>query len=291
MKITGFTIVRNAVLYDYPVVESIQSILPVVDEFIVSVGNSEDDTLSLIESINSPKIKIIHSVWDDKIRSGGNILAVETDKAFDAISPDSDWAFYLQADEVVHEKYHHHIRGQAEKYIADNNVEGLLFKYLHFYGTYDYTGDSRRWYNREVRIIRNDKTIRSYRDAQGFRKNGMKLKVKLLDAFIYHYGWVKHPQVQQLKRENFGIFWSKDQEAAFHKEVSEIFDYTNDFDSLTPFRGSHPSVMQERITAKNWQVNFDIEKKKLAFKDRLLYFIEKKTGKRLFAYQNYKIIR
>ncbi|MBS1653368.1 MAG: glycosyltransferase family 2 protein [Bacteroidetes bacterium] len=291
MKITGFTIVRNAVLYDYPVVESIQSILPAVDEFIVSVGNSEDDTLSLIESINSPKIKIIHSVWDDKIRSGGNILAVETDKAFNAISSDSDWAFYLQADEVVHEKYHKYIREQAEKYLAEKNVEGLLFQYLHFYGTYDYTGDSRRWYNREVRIIRNDKAIRSYKDAQGFRKNGEKLRVKLLDAFIYHYGWVKHPQVQQLKRENFGIFWSKDQEADFHKEVSEIFDYTNDFDSLTPFQQSHPAVMQERITAKNWQVNFDIAKKKLAFKDRLLYFIEKKTGKRLFAYQNYKITR
>ena len=105
MKISGFTFVRNAIKYDYPVVESIISILPIVDEFVVSVGNSDDGTLELIQSINSPKIKIVHSVWDDSLRKGGTILAVETDKAFQHVSADSDWAFYLQADEVVHEKY------------------------------------------------------------------------------------------------------------------------------------------------------------------------------------------
>lgn len=289
MKITGFTIVRNAVMYDYPVVESIRSILPVVDEFLVSVGQSDDGTLELIRSIESPKIRIMESHWDDKIRSGGHILAVETDKAFQAISPDTDWAFYLQADEVVHEKYHAHIRQAAEQYLNDKKVDGLLFKYLHFYGNYDYVGDSRRWYDHEIRIIRNDPAIRSYRDAQGFRKNGEKLWVKRIDAFIYHYGWVKHPEKQQLKRENFGIFWSDDQEKAFQKEVREIFDYSGDFDSLEKFTGTHPIVMKERIEQKNWNVELDTSKKNMKLKNRILYFIEKKFGKRLFAYRNYRL--
>ncbi len=290
MKISGFTFVRNAVKYDYPVVESISSILPIVDEFIVSVGNCEDSTLQLIESINSPKIKIFHSIWDDTLREGGKVLAIETDKAFAHVSSDSDWAFYLQADEVVHEKYFDNIIKEAQQHLANPKVEGFLFKYKHFYGTYDYIGDTRRWYNREIRIIRNDKNIRSYRDAQGFRKDGRKLNVKLIDAFIYHYGWVKHPRQQQHKIEDFHIYWSKDQEAAFKKEQNAIFDYMKEVDSLKKFEETHPAVMKKRISEKNWDIDFDPSKKKMLLKDAFLYKIEKMTGKRLFDYKNYRII-
>jgi hypothetical protein len=174
---------------DYPAVESISSLLPVVDEMIVLVGNSEDGTEALIRSIPSDKLRIYPSVWDDNLKKGGQVLAVESDKAFQYISPDADWAFYIQADEVVHEKYHEVIRNTAERYLNDKRVEGLLFNYLHFYGTYDYVGDSRKWYHKEVRIIRNDKRIRAYRDAQGFRKDYEKIRVKPVDATMYHYGW------------------------------------------------------------------------------------------------------
>ncbi|MCA6415291.1 MAG: glycosyltransferase family 2 protein, partial [Cytophagales bacterium] len=73
MKVAGFTIVRNAVKYDYPIVEAITSVLPLCDEFIVAVGNSEDNTLDLILAINSPKIRIIHTIWDDSLREGGRV--------------------------------------------------------------------------------------------------------------------------------------------------------------------------------------------------------------------------
>ena len=290
MQISGFTFVRNAIQYDYPVVESISSILPVVDEFIVSVGNSDDQTLSLIQSISSPKIKIVESTWDDSLRSGGRVLAVETDKAFSHISNKSDWAFYLQADEVVHEKYHQTILKAANQYKDQLKVEGLLFNYLHFYGTYDYVGDTRRWYDKEIRIIRNDKSIRSYRDAQGFRKNDRKLQVKQIDASIYHYGWVKHPELQQHKRENFGKLWSDAEQTESDKQKQDLFNYVNDADSLVKFTGTHPQTMHQRIKDKNWQIDFDLAKKKLSFKDWLLYKIEKLTGKRLFNYKNYRTI-
>ena len=274
MQISGFTFVRNAIQYDYPVVESISSILPVVDEFIVSVGNSDDQTLSLIQSISSPKIKIVESTWDDSLRSGGRVLAVETDKAFSHVSEKSDWAFYLQADEVVHEKYHQTILKAANQYKDQLKVEGLLFNYLHFYGTYDYVGDTRRWYDKEIRIIRNDKSIRSYRDAQGFRKNDRKLNVKQIDASIYHYGWVKHPELQQHKRENFGKLWSDEEQTESDKQKQDLFNYVNDADSLVKFTGTHPQTMHQRIKDKNWQIDFDLTKKKLSFKDWLLYKIE-----------------
>ena len=285
MKIIGFTFVRNAVKLDYPVTQSIRSILPIVDEFIVLVGNSEDGTLDLIRSINSPKIKIIESVWDESLKSGGRVLAAETDKAFAEVAADADWAFYLQGDEVVHEKYLDNIVKAAQQYLADSKVEGLLFKYEHFYGTYDYVGDSRKWYNREIRMIRNDKSIKSYLDAQGFRKNDRKLNVKLIDAYIYHYGWVKHPHAQQVKIATVGKFWGGE---GSETPDDALFDYMNHADSLQKFTGTQPAVMQERIDKKNWNIPFDPKKKSMSFKNRVLYFVEKMTGKRLFAYKNYK---
>ena len=188
MKISGFTIIKNAVINDYPIVEAILSILPVVDEMVVLIGDSADETKQLIQHINHPKIKIFDSVWDSSLRSGGSVLAVETNKALQLIDKNSTWAFYIQADEVVHEQYLPAIRNACERYASDKNVEGLLFNYLHFYGTYDYVGDSRKWYNKEVRIIRNDLSISSYKDAQGFRKQNNKLHVKLNQPWAWRGG-------------------------------------------------------------------------------------------------------
>lgn len=289
MKVSGFTFVRNAIKFDYPVVEAINSILPVCDEVVVAVGNSEDNTLELIKSINSPKIKIVETVWDDSKREGGKVLAEETDKAFKHISKDSDWAFYIQGDEVVHEKYLNEIKSQMLRYKDDKKVEGLIFNYKHFFGSYDYIGDSRNWYRREVRIIRNDRSIYSYRDAQGFRKEGRPLYVKPIDAEIYHYGWVKPPVLQQAKRKSFDKLWHDDEWVEKHNTSRENFDYYN-VDSLTLFKGSHPQVMLDRIKKKNWHFDFDISKKNFSFKDKILYFIEKKTGRRVGEYRNYKVI-
>lgn len=290
MKIAGFTIVRNAVINDYPIVEAIESILPVVDEMVVSIGDSEDNTEELIRSIASPKLRIVHSVWDPALRKGGEVLAVETNKAFAQISPNADWAFYIQADEVVHERYHSAIRAAAERHLSDTKVEGLLFKYLHFYGTFDYVGDSRRWYGHEVRIIRNDKAITSFKDAQGFRRHGEKLHVRPTDAFVYHYGWVKNPAQMMRKMKHINQLWHGDLPADQQPwATAEAFNF-DEYDSLEKFTGTHPQVMQPRVARLNWQVAIDVTQKRFSLKNRVLYWIEKATGKRLFEFKNYKLL-
>lgn len=290
MKTAGFTIIRNALKYDYPVVEAITSILPICDSFYVGVGNSDDDTLNLIKNINSPKIKIIETVWDDSLREGGKVLAIETNKVFDYIPAEYNWCFYIQSDEVVHEKHLDTIKKAMETYQYDSNVDGLLFNYVHFYGSYHYIGNSRRWYRNEIRIIKNDKSIRSYKDAQGFRKtNNSKLNVKPIHAEIYHYGWVKPPKAQQAKQENFHKMWHDDDWMKKNIAQVEEFDYSQ-IDSLEEFKDTHPKVIQERISKANWNFKFDSQKIKLSIKDKILLWIEKQTGWRVGEYKNYKVI-
>ncbi|MFC5411669.1 glycosyltransferase family 2 protein [Larkinella bovis] len=289
MKVSGFSFIRNAIQYDYPIVEAIQSILPLCDEFVVAVGQSDDETLALIQAIPSDKIRILETVWDDSLREGGRVLAVETDKALAAVAPDSAWAFYIQGDEVLHEKYLPVVRDAMLNYQDDPSVEGLLFNYLHFYGSYRYVGDSRRWYRREIRIVRNNGNIVAYRDAQGFRtRDNHKLNVKLIDAVIYHYGWVKPPDKQVDKLKNFGRYWHDDTYMARTREELKGFDYRG-VDSLALFQETHPAIMQPRINRMNWQFNFDIRQKKLSFKNRFLKFIENLTGWRIGEYRNYKL--
>jgi glycosyltransferase involved in cell wall biosynthesis len=290
MFISGFTIIRNAVLNDYPIVEAIRSILPMVDEMIVLVGDSTDQTESLIRSIGSEKIRIHHSEWDMSLRSGGRVLAVETDKAKALIHPKSDWAFYIQADEVIHEKYHAAIIKACADHLNNQSVEGLLFDYLHFYGTYDYIGDSRKWYHKEVRIIRNDASITAYKDAQGFRKGATKIRVKPIPACVYHYGWVKSPEQMMQKQKNVSAYWLGDEDMQKMLLNPDAWNF-EEFDSLEKFAGTHPAVMLDRIKRKNWQVELDISRKKFSFKNRVLYYFEKLTGIRPFDFKNYRVIR
>lgn len=289
MKVSGFTFVRNALKFDYPVVEAIRSVLPLCDEFVVGAGNSEDNTRALIESIDPQKIRIIDTVWDDTLREGGAVLAVETNKALDAISADSDWAFYLQADEVVHEKYLNIIKTGMERWKDVPGVDGLLFNYLHFFGSYDYVATSREWYRKEVRIIKNDRSIRSYKDAQGFRKDGRKLNVKPIEAWVYHYGWVKPPVSQQAKQESFHRHWHDDEWVKENVIPVSDFDY-NIVGGLNKFAGSHPQVMSERILRKNWDFTPDPNRNRLPGTRLLLQRIEDIIGWRIGEYRNYKIV-
>ncbi len=289
MKVTGFTFIKNAIKLDYPIVEAIKSILPICDNFVVAVGNSEDDTLKLIQSIDPSKINIIQTIWDYTLRENGAVLAAETNKAFQAIGSESDWAFYIQGDEVIHEQYLEIIHNAMVHYENRDDIDGLLFNYLHFYGSYDYVGASTNWYREEIRVIKNKKNIYSFKDAQGFRKDdNQKLNVAKIPAYVYHYGWVKEPKAMQLKQESFNRLWHDDEWMKENIVKSEVFEYEEHISQLKLFDGSHPSLMEERIKTKNWKFDLDISKNKRSIKDLikdLLLMIGINTN-----YQNYRLI-
>ncbi len=290
MKVSGFTIIRNGEKFDYPFIESIRSVLPICDTMIVAVGDSEDNTLELVKNIGSPKIKIIETVWDDSLREGGRVLAIETDKAKAALPPDTDWAIYIQGDEVFHQADYPAIKKAMEENLNNQRVEGLLFDHLNFYGSFDYIADSRKWTYKQIRVIRNHPDITSFRDAMSFMKNGKRLKVKRIDATVYHYGWVRKPEAMQKKMESFNKMWHDDEWMEQNFKIADEFDYSN-IDSLSHFEGTHPAVMQERIDRMNWKFSFDPTKGiRLSPRRRFLNWLEKKYGIEIGKFRTYKII-
>jgi hypothetical protein len=267
--------------------------MPLCDEIIVAVGNCNDGTRELVAAIHPTKIKIIDTVWDATKTTGGIVLAEETNKAFKAISTDSDWCFYIQGDEVLNEDGIQNIKAAMLKYKDDKSVDGLLFKYLHFYGSYDYVGTSNNWYSNEIRIVKNDKNIYSYKDAQGFRKgNNEKLSVKPVNAFIHHYGWVKEPEKMQQKIYGTAKLWGGD-DIDDVKNKNQTYTTTFDYSAISAlekFTKNHPFLMQERIEKLNWKFDYDVTYNNYTLKEKFKNFLFKITGKRFFEYQNYKIV-
>lgn len=303
MKISGFTMVRNADKFYFPVKESILSILPVVDEFIIALGDSEegDRTREFIESIDSDKIKIYDRVWSKEDFEGGRILATETNFALSKCT--GDWCFYIQADEVIHEKDLPQIREYCEKYVDDKRVDGFLFNYHHFFGDYEHYLPVHGWYKNEIRIVRNNIGVYSRKDAQSFRKNEEeKLNVIPIEPYVYHYGWVRPPETMRSKNKEHDSFHSDEHNVnEKYKNIPIGFDY-GALGNIPIFKDSHPAVMDEFRQKIYWKDRLNYSKKaKLKrgemkhekLKYRIITFLENTLngGRDFVGYSNWKKVK
>jgi len=239
MQLSGFTILRNASKLDYPFPESLLSILPLCDEFIINCGDSEDDTLQKCEAIQRKypgKIKILRSVWEREKQSGGFQLRYQTNAALSQCK--GKWCFYLQADEAIHEADISHLKAAISAADCDETVDGILFDYLHFYGSYSHLMTGRNWYRREVRAFKNHRGIQAYRDAQGFRRKDKKLIVVSANARVFHYGYVRSGESIQTKTREMSQWWGEPPDGSIQLQRRV---------GLKKFHGSHPKIMSERI--------------------------------------------
>jgi hypothetical protein len=270
MTISGFTMGKNAQKLYYPMKQAILSILPIVDEFIVVLGDSDTDdrSRSEIESIGSQKIKIIDTVWDIEKYPRGMEHAHQTDIAKSFCK--GEWLFYLQSDEVIHEDDLPVIKQRCEELVHDQEVEGLLFDYIHFWGNYHHIQNNHCWYRKEIRIIRNRPDIHSWVSAQSFRRipdfdglhyrqkeNTFKLKVASVKARVFHYGWVRPPQLMNKKIKAFNTNHKGIQAVSAIEKNNGYkgnFDYGN-LNKIPVFKGTHPAVMHEWMAAFNWSEN------------------------------------
>ncbi|MCC6276878.1 MAG: glycosyltransferase family 2 protein [Oligoflexia bacterium] len=287
MRISGLTVIRNAQIMGYPVIPSIKSLLPLVDEMIVGVGQSDDQTKDLIAGLNDPKIKMFDSVWDTQKTKGGLILSEKTNEALKRCT--GDWCFYLQADEVLHEQDFGLVHKSMETHLKNPQVEGLLFKYIHFYGSYEVIATARNWYRNEVRIVRNGIGAESVGDAQGFRVHGQKPRVMNSGGRVFHYGWVKPPQKMGEKNKHMFRWWHGNK----YDDSFNHFAYKSSY-GLRYFKGTHPAVMAELVKSQNWSFS---PQKGIAhwewrdYKNLMSDALERVTGYRLGEHKNFVLIK
>ncbi|NTW83848.1 MAG: glycosyltransferase [Chlorobiaceae bacterium] len=240
MKISGFTFIRNGTNFGFPFSESIRSILPIVDEFIVNVGKSDDDTLEKVKSIRDSKIKIIESRWNENMKVGGYVYGQQ--KMLAQFNCSGDWAFYLEGDEIVHENDLSKIVDACSKNLYDKRVEALIFDYLHFYGNANSYLDSPGWYRQAARIIKT--SVRSYAPDGLFWHilNGKSRKARYplashTGAKIYHYGWIRSEEEMNRKSENIQKYWSQNHRRIDYREIDPRI--------IREFTGAHPAVIQK----------------------------------------------
>jgi glycosyltransferase involved in cell wall biosynthesis len=285
-SISGFTFIRNGVELGFPFEASIRSLLPLVDEFVVVVGKSNDDTLARIHAIGSPKIRVIETIWNERMADRGFVYAQQ--KMIAQFACTGDWAFYLEGDEVVHEAELANIRASVDKHHHNPAVEAFVFDYFHFYGTPDFVANSPAWYRRECRLIRN--TIRSYApDGQYWlitadHKKGRNPEAALANAHIYHYGWVRSNEAMQKKLDQVSKFWSHGaptiRYSAFDAQV------------LQPFTGTHPELVKpwlESSAEKSFTIDPDYKLTKREKRHRWLMKLEKAFGLD-FSRKHFKLV-
>ncbi|HXQ27963.1 MAG TPA: hypothetical protein VN848_01740 [Gemmatimonadales bacterium] len=280
--LSGFTIVRNAVRLDYPVVPAIRSLLEVCDEVVVNVGQSDDGTRELVAGIEDPRVRVLDTVWDPS--RWGRTLAVETDRALAACH--GPWTLYIQADEVLHETGAALVVDRLNAWGGETRLEGLLVDYLHFYGDVDTVVTNRHWYRREVRVLRLGRDLRSFGDAQGFRVGdaNRRVRARATGAQMFHYGWARRASALAGKRAAFREFFTEHGGAPTN-EVPHL-DWTP---GLKPFRGPHPRAAREWVAERRGR-GPGIGPRELRARDVRYYvsdWIERMTGVRVFEYRNY----
>jgi hypothetical protein len=288
MKISGFTLVRNAELLDFPIEASIRSILPICDEVVVNVGYSEDRTLEIVRSIADPKVRVLETEWD--LGRGGALLREETLRAMRACR--HPWGVCIQADEVLHESGAPRLRAAIEAADSDRGIEGMVVRYHHIFGSPDREAVNRRWYRREVRAVRLDPAagVEPYRDAQGFRvgPERRRIRARLVDAEVFHYGWIRSAAALRARgevdRQLYPGRWVPPSEAA------AVLRW---FPGLRPFGGEHPAVARDWVEAHRNDPGrivtpafFDLEHLRFYASD----VVERVTGVRPFEFRNYRLV-
>lgn len=284
--VSGFTIVRNATLLDFPLEASIRSLLPGVDELVVNVGVSDDDTLDRVQAIGETRIRIVESHWDTSL--GHAMLASETARAMSACQ--HPWGLYIQADEVLEDGGAQRLREQIARHDGNSRVEGIAVEYLHFYGGFDTMASNRRWYRREVRAVRLDPAlaIHSFRDAQGFRvgNDDRRIRAAASDVVMHHYGWARPAWALAAKRaaDNEIYHW--------RGKMDQARPLLPWFPGIRRFSGVHPAVIREWLAARRTDqqlisaAHFEREHLRLLASNA----VERLTGWRPFEYRNYTLV-
>jgi hypothetical protein len=285
MKVSAFTFIKNGQILGYPFLQSIKSVLSIVDEFVINVGESEDNTLELIKTISNPKIRIIESTWNDSMQDRGYVYGQQ--KMIAQFNCTGDWAFYVEGDEVYHENDLEQISKSMKLHLNDSNVEALVFDFIHFYGNSNSVLNSPGWYRSEARIIKN--SVRSYAPDGLFwvvldsNKKGRYPKAKHTGVTCYHYGWVRSEEQMNLKSSKVQKYWGGEPIKVDYSQMDPTI--------IQKFHNTHPKIMRDWIPKNSglYKVDSAYKPTRKQMKHRLMIKLENLFGLEL-SKKHYKLV-
>ncbi len=245
MKVSAFSFLRDAERLGYPFEASIRSALPLVDEFVIAVGRGRDDTAGRVRAIGDPKIRVIETTWNDRLRNDGCVkgFVYGQQKSIAHFNCTGDWALYLEGDEVIHEDDYDPLRATMERFLDEPRVEAMYFDFLHFYGNANTLAVTPKWYRREVRLLRN--TITQWGPKGLFflvpdsYRRWRYPRAVCSGARIFHYGWIRSQEQMSAKEAQNRCRWP------LLRDTDRIAAI--DPRSLKRFTGTHPLVMRDRV--------------------------------------------
>jgi glycosyltransferase involved in cell wall biosynthesis len=257
--VSGLTIIRNGVKLNYPFMEVIRSALPICDEYIVVAGDSDDETLVQLATLNDERVKIIHTKWSPLVTPQKCLLAQQTNIGLAYCT--GRWCLFQQGNEVLHEKDLPNLRKLMETHADNQEVEAMLVERLTFWSDFNhFVAAYPRRHKYTARIIRPNIGTYSIRDGMSFAifdnfsTHGRYPRSIDTGADLYRYDYVHSVEQQERKfseavhRSGTGI---KANDDYFYQ------NYPRQFIAL--FTGTHPAVMKARQNAHSDQNRLDLE--------------------------------
>lgn len=258
----GSMFIRNAIQFDYCVVEALDSLCAVCDEAVILDCNSTDGTLDLLSDLQKrqPKLKVI---------TGGNWecsekfdrLRILADVAKSYLT--TDWHFMLQADEVIHEASFRTIRKAIEHpthrayMIRRCNLWGDLNHYLR----YDLPQEHKPVSDEVIRLATIDCT--AYGDAEVLQCNPDFMGREVDNIVIYHYGFVRR-DANMIDKTLSMQSWFWGAESKPDQKVVEMSKKDNprfEWETLKTREMLSPLPMPHPIFARKWAEERQKEKK------------------------------
>lgn len=262
-RLSAYSYLYQGVAFDYPFIESLQSVLPVVDELVVTYAEPcPDGTYEQLLRLAAhyPQLRLLPSrLWTAPDKPlDGSLIRQAAEEAMAACT--GDWLWHLQADEVYSNADAKKVR-ELVNVSHHQDVHGFIFNVLHFYGDANTVvgpqGAAAGWYLQCVRLSRKgagqhegDAWTQSLIPAvaHGLRRT---------DITLYHYGHLRQAAVAEDKNRFMYSLYRADGQRPAHFVRPEQTQHC-----LVPFDGQHPESMAPRLARQRLQSQLAARPKK-----------------------------
>lgn len=240
-RLGGTQFVIDGLKYDYCFAESIRSLQEFCNEVVVIDAGSKDGTVEVLKTLENEKTKIIYldrEEWDSL--HGWAKLNHFSNKAISELT--TEWNFYQQSDEVVHESCYKDIRQAIEQ----PGIEAFLVTRINLWSTpfqmLNVTGNRNPCSTQVIRLAKSNYMTGG--DAESIYATPSAAYVN--NIRLYHFGFVRDKNIHADKIRNMQ---SKVFEVGVDSKLEgmTMFDPTKWFteDDLMPIPEPLPAIMQK----------------------------------------------